>query len=102
MHVTNKQLSDKLKMADLLRFFAFYVNNLTRVGAIIFKFNNGVGLLSSVLVFLFQISIVEDSTVVLLSYKMGSPKLFDQMYIKKDKRSTSEPVYILNISVTNQ
>ena len=36
MHVTNDQFSDKfnngqkkLKMADLLRFFAFYVNSLT-------------------------------------------------------------------------
>ena len=36
MHVTNKQFLDKfyngwkkIKMADLLRFFAFYVNNLT-------------------------------------------------------------------------
>ena len=36
MYVTNNQFSDKFnnglkkfKMADLLRFFAFYVNNLT-------------------------------------------------------------------------
>ena len=36
MHVTNDQFSDKFnngkkkkKMADLLRFFSFYVNNLT-------------------------------------------------------------------------
>ena len=35
-------------MADLLRFFAFYVNDLT------FKFNNGGGLLSSVFLFHFS------------------------------------------------
>ena len=36
MHVTNNQFSDeinngwkKIKMVDLLQFFAFYVNNLT-------------------------------------------------------------------------
>ena len=58
MHVTNDQFSDKfnikwpkkIKMADLLRFFSFYVNNLT-CGRNNFKFNNGGGLLSSVLLF---------------------------------------------------
>ena len=46
MHVTNDQFSDKLnngrkkiKMADLLRFFAFYVNNLIKsFSRILFKF----------------------------------------------------------------
>ena len=54
MHVTNKQFSDKFnnnwkkfKIDDFLWFFAFYVNNCC--GRNNFKFNNGGGLLSSVL-----------------------------------------------------
>ena len=44
MHVTNDQFSDKFnngrkkKMADLLRFFTFYVNNLTLWARYVEKF----------------------------------------------------------------
>ena len=47
-------------MADLLSFFAFYVNNLPCGHSNDFKFNNGGGLLSSVLLFTFDLKKIID------------------------------------------